>query len=258
MNSIIPYQYRYVDPYAPLFTSNVLNDQITTATTPQNSIISGLQVSIVNATTLQVTAGVVAINGIVAQIEATTINLVNTSYSAGVINYLYLRYNYQLTDPPPVVTMDVAASGVTNLDIIVAFVSITNLGQLAQILTMCNTQTNNNDNLFNFLTENTIPISYQSNLNMQNQNITNLSSPVNPTDIATKNYVDTNNIDQVKVSANDTESYLQYKIINGQYLTFQTSQSNITIYKTMQQNQHVRVTQADSSKNWLEQNKELQ
>jgi hypothetical protein len=26
----------------------------------------------------------------------------------------------------------------------------------------------------------------------------------------------------------------------------------------MQQNQHVRVTSADSSKNWLEQNKELQ
>jgi hypothetical protein len=261
MSSIIPYQYRYVDPYAPLFTSNVLNDQITTVTTPQNSIINGLQVSIVNATTLQVTAGVVAINGIVAEIGATTINIVDTDYLAGSVNYLYLRYNYQLLDPPPVITMDIAPSGVTNLDVIIAFISITNLDQLAQVLTVYNNQTINQYNgsdMFSFLTENTAPISYQSNLNMQNYNITNLPEPVNPTDIATKEYVDTNNIDQVKISANDTEAFLEYKITAGQDLTFQINQSNIEIYKTMQQNQLVMVTSADSSKNWLEQNKELQ
>jgi hypothetical protein len=239
----------------------VLNDQISTATIPQNSIISGLQVSIVNATTLQVSAGIVAINGIVAEIEATTINIVDTNYLAGSVNYLYLRYNYQLQDPPPVIVMDITPSGITDLDVIIAFVSITNLGQLSQIMTVYNNQTitqYNGADLFNFLTENTAPISYQSNLNMQNYNITNLPDPVNPNDIATKQYIDTNNIDQVKISAGDTEAFLEYKITNGQDLTFQINQSNIQIYKTMQQNQHVMVTSADSSINWLEQNKELQ
>ncbi len=259
MSFIIPTQTRYIDPYAPLFLNDEVNNEISDATGMNgvSAIVEGVTLQIVNSTSFSVSAGIVALGNIVVNFPSLfDVSLINTSVTNGTTNFVYLGYEYALSSTPNQVYLDVVSTLPTTLPagsiVILGFLTISSSGSITGIENSYNGYSRTQlygIPLLNFIQQASYVLTVA--LNMNNYNIINLASPINPNDTANKTFVDqtiSSNNGQVVISSGLSEEYLNTAVIAGQNLAISTNQSTNQLQFQLTTDNLVEVTSADSSK----------
>jgi hypothetical protein len=245
---IIPQQTRYVDPFSDIESIDV-NQRLMSVYPNGKGCLYGLTLANPSQTTLVISSGVALQDYVTLSFpNDTTISTAGITNQAG-WNYVVIQYQYQLVSPPPVAsfTIEPVGSYNPNTDVIIGEIELDANGNILAI-----NYTNRDGNpLATLLPAFLQQYGINGILNMNGNSIINLANPVNPTDAATKQYVD-NSIGFVKVSASDTGGYLDTKLTAGQFVTITPiTTANGQELQISSEDNFVSVTAADSGRSFL-------
>ena len=211
---------RFIDPYANLFLDDVANLQIAYATNTKDrsAIVEGFNIIVTGPNTLSISKGIGIIGNIVFETEDFPVELKDTSYVAGQVNFAIFTYEYSLVFNPTKVHFDIVSElPVDTQYIIIGFIDIDNAGNIVSVLYEHDGYTRTEPfmaQMLSFLGDNTGIIN--SDLDMNNNRITNLQDPIDETDacnLETFNQYKTDCNDGVKIlNKNDKCDYLYMKL----------------------------------------------
>lgn len=207
----IPNQKRFVDPYSYIISTNSINYQLSLPMGPKY-IVSGLDVT-PGGNTLLVSSGKSVIDGTLLETGGLTVDI--SSLTIGVDYVLYFQYDYQLQQSKPQATFETTLLSQYNDDIIklrlcrFKRVSANSVDVFYDVR-----EESLNDKILDLLTT--------GNLNMQGYQITDLPTPTQPGDIATKQYVDQLPDEMVAVISGDSIRTFFLEVVSNAINTLTT------------------------------------